>query len=87
MASVAWIRSADDHSGFGVVMVLTLAIGLCGFAHVIAGAAEAFLLLWTGHAALGWVLAGFLLPALAGNIIGGTGLFAFLAHAQVREEI
>ena len=29
----------------------------------------------------------FLVPALVGNIIGGTGLFAMLAHAQVKEEI
>jgi formate/nitrite transporter FocA (FNT family) len=36
---------------------------------------------------LGWVFGGFLLPAIAGNIIGGTGLFAVLAHAQVRNEI
>jgi formate/nitrite transporter FocA (FNT family) len=87
MASVAWIRSANNETGFSVVLVLTLAISLCGFAHVIAGAAEAFLLMWTGRADVGWVIGGFLLPALAGNIIGGTGLFAVLAHAQVSQEI
>lgn len=87
MASVAWIRSADDQAGFWVVLTLTLAIGLCGFAHVVAGAAEAFLLLWSGEVGAGWLFGTFLLPALAGNIIGGTGLFAVLAHAQVRQEI
>jgi formate/nitrite transporter FocA (FNT family) len=87
MASVAWIRSANNETGFSVVLVLTLAISLCGFAHVIAGAAEAFLLMWAGRADIGWVIGGFLLPALAGNIIGGTGLFAVLAHAQVSQEI
>ncbi|WP_309503786.1 MULTISPECIES: formate/nitrite transporter family protein [Sphingomonas] len=87
MASVAWIRSAHNETGFWVVLVLTLAISLGGFAHVIAGAAEAFLLMWTGQADAGWVITGFLLPALAGNIIGSTGLFAVLAHAQVSQEI
>jgi formate/nitrite transporter FocA (FNT family) len=87
IASVAWIRSAADGSSFWIVVALTYPIAICGFTHVIAGAAEAFLLLWTGNAGAGWVLAGFLLPALAGNIIGGTGLFAMLAHAQVKEEI
>lgn len=87
IASVAWIRSAADDSSFWIVLVLTYAIAICGFTHVIAGAAEAFLLLWSGNASLGWVLGTFLLPALAGNIIGGTGLFAMLAHAQVKEEI
>jgi formate/nitrite transporter FocA (FNT family) len=88
IASVAWIRSAaDDSSGFWIVLVLTYGIALGGFTHVVAGAAEAFLLLWAGKASIGWVIGTFLLPALAGNIIGGTGLFAMLAHAQVKEEI
>jgi formate-nitrite transporter family protein len=87
MASVAWIRSAEDRASFWVVLVLTLAISLCGFAHVIAGADEAFLLLWHGEVNAGWVFGGFLAPALVGNVIGGTGLFAVLAHAQVKEEI
>ena len=87
IASVAWIRSAADDSSFWIVLVLTYAIAICGFTHVIAGAAEAFLLLWAGKVSVGWVLGTFLLPALAGNVIGGTGLFAMLAHAQVKEEI
>jgi len=87
IASIAWIRSATDGSGFWIVFAITYGIALCGFAHVIAGASEAFLLMWHGDAAPGRVAAGFLLPALVGNIIGGTGLFALLAHAQVKNEI
>jgi formate/nitrite transporter FocA (FNT family) len=87
IASVAWIRSAADDSSFWIVLALTYPIALAGFTHVIAGAAEAFLLLWSGMAGVGWVVGTFLIPALAGNIIGGTGLFALLAHAQVKEEI
>jgi formate/nitrite transporter FocA (FNT family) len=87
IASVAWIRSAADDSGFWIVLVLTYAIALGSFTHVIAGAAEAFLLLWAGKATAGWVLGGFLLPAFFGNVVGGTGLFAMLAHAQVKEEL
>jgi formate/nitrite transporter FocA (FNT family) len=87
MAAVAWIRSAEDEFGFWIVLTLTFVIGLCGFAHVVVGATEAWLLFWTGRAGLSWVIIQFLLPALAGNILGGTGLFAFLAHAQVRNEL
>ncbi|MFL6846089.1 MAG: formate/nitrite transporter family protein [Allosphingosinicella sp.] len=87
IASIAWIRSAADDSSFWIITALTYMIAIGGFTHVIAGAAEAFLLLWAGKAGLGWVVGGFLLPALAGNIIGGTGLFAMLAHAQVKAEI
>jgi formate/nitrite transporter FocA (FNT family) len=87
IASVAWIRSAADDSGFWIVLILSYAIALGGFTHVVAGAAEAFLLLFAGKASLAWVIGTFLVPALVGNIIGGTGLFAMLAHAQVKEEI
>jgi formate/nitrite transporter FocA (FNT family) len=87
IASVAWIRSAADDSVFWIVLILTYGIALGGFTHVVAGAAEAFLLLFAGKASLGWVIGTFLVPALVGNIIGGTGLFAMLAHAQVKEEI
>ena len=87
MAAVAWVHSAEDQIGPSIVLVLTLAIGLGGFAHVVVGAAEAWLLLWTGHAGPGWVLGRFILPALLGNIVGGTGLFAVLVHAQVKDEM
>jgi formate/nitrite transporter FocA (FNT family) len=86
IASVAWIRTAADDSSFWIVLALTYPIGAAGFTHVVAGAAEAFLLAWSGEASVGWALGGFVLPALIGNIIGGTGLFAVLAHAQVKAE-
>jgi formate/nitrite transporter FocA (FNT family) len=87
MAAVAWVHSAEDQFGFWLVFALTLAVGLGGFAHVIVGAAEAWLLLWSGEASLGWVIGGFIVPAVIGNVVGGTGLFAVLTHAQVKEEI
>jgi formate-nitrite transporter family protein len=87
IASIAWIRAATEGSGFGVVATITYGIALCGFTHVIAGAAEAFLMLWHGDATAAWVFGGFLVPALVGNVLGGTGLFALLAHAQVKDEI
>ena len=87
IASIAWIRSATEGSGFWIVFAITYAISVSGFAHVIAGASEAFLLLWHGDVSAGWVAFDFVGPALLGNIIGGTGLFALLAHAQVKEEV
>jgi formate/nitrite transporter FocA (FNT family) len=87
IASIAWIRSAVNSGDFWIVFAVTYAILLGGFAHVVAGASEAFLLMWAGQASVGWAVGGFVLPALLGNIIGGTGLFALLAHAQVKNEI
>jgi len=87
IASVAWIRAGVTGGDFWIVLTLTYAIALGGFTHVVAGAAEAFLLLFDGQIGIGHAVAGIILPALIGNIIGGTGLFALLAYAQVREEL
>ena len=87
IASVAWIRAGVSGSEFWVILVLTYAIALGDFAHVVAGSAEAFLLLFAGQTGLGHAAFGIVLPSLIGNVIGGTGLFALLAHAQVRQEM
>lgn len=87
IASVAWIRAGISGGEFWVILVLTATIALGDFTHVVAGSAEAFLLLFAGQTGLGHVLGGMILPSLVGNVIGGTGLFALLAHAQVRQEI
>lgn len=87
LASVAWLRAGSSHSEFWIILFLTYAIVLCGFTHVVAGGAEAFLLLFAGQIGVGHAVFGIILPALIGNVIGGTGLFALLAHAQVQQEI
>jgi formate/nitrite transporter FocA (FNT family) len=87
IASVAWMLPNARGSEFWVIMLVTYVIALGGFSHVVAGSAEAWLLLLTGRTDLIGALGGFILPALAGNVIGGTGLFAVVAHGQVRQEI
>jgi formate/nitrite transporter FocA (FNT family) len=87
VASIAWILPNARGSEFWVVVIVTYVIAIGGFSHVVAGSGEAWLLWLTGKASFGWAVGGFILPALAGNIIGGTGLFAVLAHGQVRDEI
>jgi len=87
IASVAWIRAGLTSGHFWVVLTLTYAIALGGFTHVIAGSAETFLLLFSGKIGAAQAFGSLILPALVGNVIGGTGLFALLAHAQVRQEL
>jgi len=87
VGSIAWIRPSANSGEFWIVTIITYVIAIGSFSHVVAGAVEAWLLWLTGHASLGWAVGGFILPALIGNIIGGTGLFALLAHGQVRHEI
>lgn len=87
IASVAWIRSGVAGGDFWVVFALTYAIALGDFTHVVAGSAEAFLLCFSEKLSLLGAAGGIILPALIGNVIGGTGLFALLAYAQVRREM
>jgi formate/nitrite transporter FocA (FNT family) len=87
IASVSWILAGVVDGHFWIVLALTTTIALGNFTHVIAGSAEAFLLLFAGKITAAHALAGIILPALGGNIIGGTLLFALLAHAQVRREL
>lgn len=87
VATIAWILPNVRRSEFPVVVLITYAIAVGGFSHVVAGSGEAWLLALSGQTSFAAALGGYILPALIGNIIGGTGLFAVLAHGQVRPEI
>jgi formate/nitrite transporter FocA (FNT family) len=87
IASIAWILPNARGSEFWVITLVTYVIAVGGFSHVVAGSAEAWLLMLSGEASFARAAGGFILPALIGNIIGGTGLFAVVAHGQVRDEI
>jgi formate/nitrite transporter FocA (FNT family) len=87
MAATVWLMPAAGPAQFQVVVVMTYLIGVGGFAHIVAGSLEAYLLLLSGDLGLTAALGGFAVPALLGNIIGGSALFALMAYAQVRHEI
>ena len=87
VAAMVWMMPSAEGSKFWIIVAATYLIAIGDFAHVIAGSAEAFLLLLSGEIGLGQTLFGFLLPAFVGNVLGGTILFALLAYAQVKEEL
>jgi formate/nitrite transporter FocA (FNT family) len=87
VASIAWILPNARGSEFWVIVLITYTIAIGGFSHVIAGSGEAWLLMLSGEITPSRGVGGFILPALLGNIVGGTGLFALMAHGQVRAEI
>ena len=87
IASIAWILPNARGTEFWVITLVTYVIALGGFSHVVAGSAEAWVLMLTGQTSFAGAVGGFILPALVGNITGGTGLFAVVAHGQVRHEI
>lgn len=86
IAAMVWMMPSSKGFEFWVVLLMTYLIALGGFTHVIAGTTEVGLLILNGQGGLA-LLPGFLLPAALGNLVGGTGLFAVLAYAQVKEEV
>jgi formate/nitrite transporter FocA (FNT family) len=88
IAALVWILPRMESSGeVLMIVIVTYVIGVGGMSHVVAGSTELFILIARGE--LGIVPAVFqgILPAFAGNVVGGTGIFAALTYAQVREEI
>jgi formate-nitrite transporter family protein len=87
IAAVPWLLPVARGQVFWIVLALTYFIALGGFTHVVAGSGEAWLLALSGEITFAYALFSLILPTLIGNVIGGTGLFALLAHAQVRQEL
>jgi len=87
IAALVWMLPSSKGFEIWVIVIMTYLIAIGHFAHVIVGSAEVFLLLVGGEVGVAGAFIGYLVPALLGNVIGGTALFSLLAYAQVREEI
>ena len=87
IAAMVWLIPNAEAAQFHVVTLMTYLISLGGFAHVVAGSVEAFLLLINGQLGLGHLLYGFMAPVLLGNVVGGTALFAVISYAQIMKEV
>ncbi|HJU26924.1 MAG TPA: formate/nitrite transporter family protein [Rhodanobacteraceae bacterium] len=87
IAMMVWLMAAVDAARLWVIIGLTWLIAAAGLVHVIGSAAEVFFLVFDGRAGWGEALGRFLGPVLAGNIVGGSLIFAMISHAQVRGEI
>ncbi|MES2422100.1 MAG: formate/nitrite transporter family protein [Pseudomonadota bacterium] len=87
IAILAWSLPNAREQSFLVIFAITYVVAIGAFSHSIVGSVEAWLLLFSGEVGLGKALGGLMLPAILGNLLGGAGLFALLAHAQVRGEM
>jgi formate/nitrite transporter FocA (FNT family) len=86
MAAMVWLIVSSGSAQVAVVAVMSYLIGIGGFGHIVAGTAESVLLVLHGDLSWSDMATGFSLPVLAGNVVGGTLLFALLSHAQVMHE-
>lgn len=84
IATMVWLVPAAEHAKITVIVLTTYLIALGGFTHIIVGSVETFYLVFAGGLSFGGFVTTFALPTLAGNIVGGSCIFALISHAQVR---
>jgi formate/nitrite transporter FocA (FNT family) len=87
VAAIVWMLPESEGFGFFVILVFTWMIAAGDFTHIVAGSVEMAYLMVQGMLPFGDAVFGFFLPVLAGNILGGTMIFALLAFGQVRDEL
>jgi formate/nitrite transporter FocA (FNT family) len=86
IATMVWLVAAAQASKPFVIALMTYLIGIGGFTHIVIGSSEAMFLVFDGRLSLGAAALDFALPTVAGNIVGGSLIFALISHAQVRSD-
>ncbi|KPB29909.1 formate/nitrite transporter family protein [Pseudomonas syringae pv. syringae] len=86
IATMVWMIASMENAKIAIIVLITYMMALGDFTHIVVGSAEVSYLVFAGE--LGWkdfwfAFAG---PTLAGNIIGGSFIFALISHAQIRSE-
>jgi len=87
IAAIVWMIPQARASAFWIIVVFTWLIAAGDFTHIVAGSVEMAFLMLEGSLGLADAAFGFFLPVLAGNVVGGTAIFALLVWGQVRSEI
>ncbi|STL75965.1 transporter protein [Escherichia coli] len=90
-------RLADRHYGLDVpaagaakivvIILMTWLIALGDTTHIVVGSVEILYLVFNGTLHWSDFIWPFALPTLAGNICGGTFIFALMSHAQIRNDM
>ncbi|WP_133499193.1 formate/nitrite transporter family protein [Cognatilysobacter terrigena] len=86
IAILVWLLPAAEHSKVVLIALVTGLISFAEMTHIIAGSAETLYLVFAHITPLGDVVVRFMLPTLAGNVVGGSLIFALISHAQVRSD-
>jgi formate/nitrite transporter FocA (FNT family) len=87
VAAIVWMMPAQHGNEVLVILLFTWLIAAGDFTHIIAGSVEMWFLLFKGELGAEPALLHFFLPVLAGNVAGGTAVFALLAWGQVSAEV
>ncbi|MCW9443058.1 formate/nitrite transporter family protein [Klebsiella oxytoca] len=87
VATMVWMFPAAGSAKIMVIILMTWLIALADTTHIVVGSVEIFYLVFNGTLPWQEFIWPFALPTLAGNICGGTFIFALLSHAQIRNDM
>lgn len=87
VATMVWMFPYAGSAKIFVIAIITWLMSAGGLAHIVMGSVEGFYLVLTGELSWQQFIWPFALPTLAGNIVGGTLIFALLSHAQIRNDL
>lgn len=87
IATMVWVMPSADQAKAWVILIMTYVVAIGEFPHIIVGASEILYLVFAGEASWTEFALRFGLPTLAGNIIGGSFIFALISHAQIRNDM
>ena len=87
IAMMVWMMAATEQSRLAIIIICTYLIAISGFTHIIVGSAEAMYMVFAGETSFADAVLRFGLPTLAGNVVGGSFIFALISHAQVRSDV
>ncbi|SMO44179.1 formate/nitrite transporter family protein [Paracoccus laeviglucosivorans] len=86
IAIMVWAIYGLEASKLTLIFLATYLIAIGDFPHVVVGAIEVVYLLLLGQTTPGAAIGTFLIPVTLGNIVGGTAIFALVAHLEVRAD-
>ncbi|KAA0554509.1 formate/nitrite transporter family protein [Citrobacter braakii] len=87
IATMVWMFPAAGAAKIVVIILMTWLIALGDTTHIVAGSVEILYLVFNGTLHWSDFFWPFALPTLAGNICGGTFIFALMSHAQIRNDM
>ncbi len=87
IASMVWMMPSSGAGKLIVIILMTYLVGIGDLTHIVVGSVEILYLVFNGTIPWYEFFYPFAAPTLAGNIVGGTFIFALLSHAQIRNDL
>ncbi len=87
IALMVWLLPGAGPARLYLIIILTYAVAVGQFPHMIAGSVEVAYAVLNGKASVSDYILRFALPTFLGNTIGGVSLVAVLNHAPVHDEL